>query len=53
MSISERLANQQAHINKLYEKIEELQANIKALEQLSSYYPNKAEIKNIKWGGTD
>ena len=48
MSISERLANQQAHIKKIYEKIEDLQMKVKKLEQKDSYYPTKEEISSIK-----
>ena len=53
MSIEERLANHHAHIKKLYEKIEKLQAKVKKLEQQGSYYPTQEEIPNIKIGGTD
>ena len=48
MSINERLANQQVHINVLYKKLEDLKAKVKKLEQVGSYYPTEEEINNIK-----
>ena len=53
MSIDEKLANHYAHIDKLYEKLDDLRKRVKALEQKDSYYPTKEEIPYIKVGGTD
>ena len=48
MSINERLANQQAHIKKIYEKIEGLQAKVKRLEQEGSYFDRVENIKEVR-----
>ena len=54
MSIGERLANQQAHINVLYKKLEELEAKVKHLEQQQTYYPfSEEELMKEPVGGTD
>jgi len=48
MSISERLANQQAHIKAIYKILDGLKAKVKKLEQQDSYYPTQEEISSIK-----
>ena len=54
MSIGERLANQQARINFLYKKLDELEVKVKQLEQQQIYYPfSEEELLREKIGGTD